>query len=140
MSVRNWETFSNRFGGDDKATKVVDLLTGLKETNETKAIRVLDLVWGGSGMGTLTSIKDIVPGLDEKNFDALIGEIDRPDSLFLSDGEMYKLNFTPTSPDATKRPTRFTVAGLYSGTAGVDEVKGDLQKSIDYCRKEYFHI
>ena len=58
----------------------------------------------------------------------------RPDSIFLSDLEMDKINKTPRSADPNLRPARYVVGALFSGTREINEARGDFEKSLEYYK------
>lgn len=139
---KDWEKFAEKFGENDSiAREALGLINKfIILGDETKAIRILDLFFGASGLREGSSIKSILNSLKLNDFKVLCEDLKSDSPLFISDQEIYNMTYTPTSPDASKRPVRYSIAALYTGGAGIEEVRGDLQKSIDYCKKEYLKI
>lgn len=149
LLTRSWDQFSKHFGDSKRAEQLVDLLQTQKDTEGTRAIRILDVFFDSmAGNLRLTGINEIVSWIpkneseyngkfSDNDWQALMGELKDPNSIFLSDLEMKKLNETPRSSDPNLRPARYLVAALWSGGMGIKEPIGNLKKSIDYYKENY---
>ena len=146
---KSWDKLSNYFDNSQRAEQIVGLLNTTKSSDESRAIRIVDTLFDSMASNIqLTGIKEILSwhptreseyqgSFSDNDWSSLINELSRSDSIFLTDSEMEKLNKSPRSNDSSQRPSRFNVASLWSGRSGVEETKGDLSKSIQYCKENY---
>lgn len=152
LLTRSWDQFSRHLGDSTRAEHFVDLLQTQKDTEETRTIRVLDVFFDSMAVNLrLTGINEIVSWIptneseyngkfSNDDWQALMDEIEDPNSIFLSDLEMNKLNENPRSSNPHLRPARYMVAALWSGKTGIKEPMGNFKKSIDYYKENYLKI
>lgn len=134
MSGLRWEKFKANFVEDETAKKFFGLINEVKAVSPDRAIRVLDTLLSSGSDLRQTYIGDLGADMVEDDWNALFGELERPDSIFLTDAEMGKLRNDPKPRDYTKAPARQLVGALYSGNFGNDDVRGDMAKSIEFCK------
>lgn len=144
--IKTWESFTNYFGGENRAGDVVELLSRTS-LNETNKIRAVDLLIEIEPPGGLTDVANLInwnpikqndyEGEFSDNGSNLMTQLSDPGSELLSDTEMEKLSKTPTDGDASKRPLRYLVATHWSGQSGVNETVGDFAKSLAYCKDKF---